>query len=134
MTEKELCRLAIKNMKNAYAPYSNFKVGAALLTKSGKVFSGANVENASYSATICAERTAFCTAIVEGEKEFTAIAIAGGKGGCLTKITPPCGICLQFMSEFCDNDFKILLLQNEENYKTYTLGDFLPNSFKMEKQ
>ncbi len=126
-----LMEVAKEAMNNSYSPYSNFRVGTALLTKSNKVYKGCNVENASYSPNCCAERTAFVKAISEGEKEFVAIAIYGGKDGkydfCL-----PCGVCRQVMSEFCDKDFKIYV-SNGKEIKCYTLGELLPNSFKLEK-
>ena len=130
MTEKELCTMAIKATENAYAPYSGYKVGAALLTKSGKVYSGCNIENASYSPTNCAERTAFFKAISEGEREFLAIAIAGGKNGEIKDVFPPCGVCRQVMSEFCSKDFKVLLVKNEEDFEIYTLCQLIPLAFE----
>ena len=130
MTEKELCTMAIKATENAYAPYSGYKVGAALLTKSGKVYSGCNIENASYSPTNCAERTAFFKAISEGEREFLAIAIAGGKNGEIKGVFPPCGVCRQVMSEFCSKDFKVLLVKNEEDFEIYTLCQLIPLAFE----
>jgi cytidine deaminase len=124
-----LIEYAKEASKNSYSPYSNFKVGAALLTKSGKLYKGCNVENSAYSPSCCAERTAFLKAISEGEKEFDSIAIVGGKDDlpCL-----PCGVCRQFMSEFCDKDFKIYVNNNEE-IKMYTLEELLPHSFELEK-
>lgn len=115
-------------LNNSYSPYSNFKVGAALLTKNGKVYTGCNIEDASYSANSCAERVAFYKAISEGEKEFTSIAIVGGD---LTNFCFPCGTCRQLICEFCDKDFKIYLSNNKE-IKVYTIEDLLPNSFKLE--
>ena len=117
--------------ENSYSPYSNFKVGAALLTKSGKIYKGCNVENVSYSLCICAERTAFVKAISEGEKEFDSIAIVGGKNE-IEDYCLPCGACRQFMSEFCKEDFKIYV-SNGTDIKMYTLGELLPHSFKMEE-
>ena len=104
MKAKDLIRLAEAARERAYAPYSGFLVGAALLGKSGKVYLGCNVENAGYSATNCAERTAFFKAISDGEREFQAIAIVGGKRGEKPGYCPPCGICRQVMAEFCDGD------------------------------
>ena len=124
MTDQELMQLAKSARSRAYAPYSGFSVGAALLAKSGKVYQGANVENASFSATVCAERNAFGAAISAGEKEFCAIAVAGGKGEHLEPSVTPCGICRQVMVEFCKGDFKIIL----EN-GTVTLSDLLPLAF-----
>ncbi|MBQ7038299.1 MAG: cytidine deaminase [Clostridia bacterium] len=116
-------------MMNAYAPYSEFCVGAALLCADGSVYTGCNIENAGYSATNCAERTAFFKAISDGKKAFTAIAVCGGKNGTLTDtLVSPCGICRQVMREFCDDDFEIYLV-TESTVKTMTLGELLPVSF-----
>ena len=114
--------------KNAYAPYSKFSVGAALLTKSGKVYTGCNIENASFSPTNCAERTAFFKAVSEGERLFDAIAVVGGKEGKLSQFCPPCGVCRQVMLEFCDSDFKIILKNNQDE-KVFTLSELIPVSF-----
>lgn len=130
MRKEELIGNAMAAMKNAYAPYSKFTVGAALLGASGKVYFGCNVENASYGATSCAERTAFSSAVARGEKEFRSIAIVGGKGGRVEKYCPPCGICRQIMSEFCKKDFKIYLYNGVE-IKTCTLDELLPESFDL---
>ena len=127
MTDRELIKEAKKATRAAYAPYSSFTVGAALLTKEGRVFRGCNIENAAYSPTNCAERTAFFKAVSEGEREFTAIAIVGGKN---EDFCPPCGVCRQVMSEFCDGDFKIILGRNDEDVKVFTLSELLPESFK----
>ena len=131
MSEKELCEYAVKAVQNAYAPYSGFKVGAALLTKSGKVYLGCNIENSTFSATNCAERTAFFKAISEGEKEFFAIAIAGGKDGIITNICSPCGVCRQVMAEFCHGDFIVLLVKEENEFEKYTLSQLLPLAFEL---
>ena len=131
MTEKELCALAVKAMENSYSPYSSFRVGAALLTKSGKVYTGCNIENASFSPTVCAERTAIFKAVSEGESEFAMIAVAGGKDGKIENICPPCGVCRQVMAEFCQPDFPVLLVKGEGKYEKYTLSDLLPLSFKI---
>ncbi len=128
--DKKLINCAIEAMKSSYSPYSGFAVGAALLCKNGKIFTGVNIENASFSATNCAERTAFFKAVSEGEKEFLSIAVVGGKNGEIVDYCPPCGICRQVMAEFCDKDFEILLF-NGENIKKYTLDDILPISFEM---
>lgn len=125
----ELCRAAIQAMKQSYSPYSGFKVGAALLTKDGKIYTGCNIENASFSVTVCAERTAVFKAVSEGETEFAMLAIAGGKNGKLQGEVPPCGVCRQVLSEFCDKDFPILLVTDENNFKQYTLGQLLPLTF-----
>lgn len=127
---EELIRTAIKMREYSYAPYSHFTVGAALLSKKGKIFSGCNIENASYSPTICAERVAFFKAISEGEREFKAIAIAGGKENEKPNdYCAPCGVCRQVMNEFCDGDFQILLIKNENDISVYTLLELLPKGF-----
>lgn len=131
MSEKELCSYAIKAIENSYAPYSGFKVGAALLTKTGKVYLGCNIENATFSPTNCAERTAFFKAISEGEKEFSAIAIAGGKDGIISDICSPCGVCRQVMAEFCSKDFVILLAKEDSSFEKYTLSQLLPLAFEL---
>lgn len=128
MTDLELMHLATEARKASYSPYSGFKVGAALLGKSGKVYTGCNVENAAYTPTNCAERTAFFKAVSEGEKEFTAIAIVGGKEEQPADFCAPCGICRQVMAEFCDGDFRILL-GNADNIRVHTLAELLPYSF-----
>lgn len=126
-----LIREAQLAMQFAYTPYSGFCVGAALLTKSGKVYRGCNVENASYSPTICAERTAFFKAVSEGEREFEAIAIVGGTGGALTEFCPPCGVCRQVMCEFCNDDFRIVLGRKDGEYTELTLAELLPHRFSL---
>ncbi len=131
MNELELIRIAKLAAENAYVPYSGFTVGAALLTKDNKVYSGCNIENASYSPTNCAERTAFFKAISESERDFAAIAIVGGKDKNFTDYCTPCGVCRQVMAEFCSKDFKIILGKNDDEYKTFTLGDLLPESFNL---
>ncbi len=128
MNGRELMALAQEARKHSYAPYSGFRVGAALLTKSGKVYLGCNIENAAYSATVCAERTAFFKAVSEGECEFEAIAIVGGKEGETAEFCSPCGVCRQVMAEFCAPDFRVLL-GNEEHFEAYTLDMVLPFSF-----
>lgn len=129
MTDKELLFTAIKAMDKSYSPYSQCKVGAALLTKSGKVYTGTNIENAAFSPTICAERVALFKAISEGENEFNKIAVAGGKNGVIDGIFAPCGVCRQVMREFCDDDFEIIMGESEEAYKKVTLKELLPHSF-----
>ena len=133
MDDKTLMQLAEKVRKTAYAPYSNFKVGCALLTKSGKVYTGINIENASFSPTNCAERTAFFKAISEGEREFEAIAICGGKNESADEICAPCGVCRQVMAEFCKGDF-IVILGNENKMQRRTLSELLPLSFGLDKE
>ena len=131
MQEKELVDAAISARKMAYTPYSVFQVGAALLTKSGKIFQGCNIENATYTPTNCAERTAFFKAVSEGEREFTAIAIAGGKAEKqISGYCTPCGVCRQVMMEFCDPDtFQIILASSPDEWKVYTLRELLPLGF-----
>ncbi len=128
MTDRELLDLAIEARKFAYAPYSDHKVGAALLGKNGKVYTGCNVENAAYTPTNCAERTAIFKAVSEGEREFVAIAVVGGLGEKLSDVCAPCGVCRQVMAEFCDADMKIVM-GTPEKIVTTTLGDILPFSF-----
>ena len=129
MDKTKLCAMAIAAMQSAYAPYSGYKVGAALLTKAGKIYTGCNIENTSFGATNCAERTAFFKAVSAGERDFTMIAIAGGKDGKMDGAFPPCGICRQVMREFCEDDFVVLSVTGEENYEEYTLSELLPHSF-----
>jgi cytidine deaminase len=129
MVEK-LIDTAIEQLKFSYTPYSNFKVGAALLTKSGKIYTGCNIENASYTPTNCAERTAFFKAVSEGVRDFQAICIVGGKDGKLTGYTAPCGVCRQVMMEFCDpKTFQIILAVDKERYEIYTLEELMPLGF-----
>lgn len=127
---ENLIEQAIRQLQFSYAPYSGFKVGAALLAKDGIVYGGCNIENASYTPTNCAERTAFFKAISEGKKEFEAICIVGGKDGILTKYASPCGVCRQVMVEFCDPDtFQIILATSKEQYEIFTLKELLPLGF-----
>ena len=129
MVEK-LIDTAIEQLKFSYTPYSNFKVGAALLTKSGKIYTGCNIENASYTPTNCAERTAFFKAVSEGVSDFQAICIVGGKDGNLTEYTAPCGVCRQVMMEFCNpKTFQIILAVDKERYEIYTLEELMPLGF-----
>ena len=128
MTDRELLLQAISAREFAYAPYSGFRVGAALLGKSGKVYLGCNVENAAYSVTNCAERTAIFKAVSEGERAFTAIAIVGGRGETVSEICAPCGVCRQALSEFCDGNLRVVL-GTPDNLLVYTLADLLPLSF-----
>lgn len=120
--------LAVEARKNSYAPYSNFHVGAALVGKSGKVYTGCNVENAGYTPTNCAERTALFKAVSEGEREFTSIAVVGGKGDTLATFCAPCGVCRQALAEFCEGDFRVVL-GKPDNVRVYTLAELLPFSF-----
>ena len=132
---QELAALALAARANAYTPYSHFSVGAALLTLAGEVYTGCNIENAAYTPTNCAERTAFFKAVSEGERSFAAIAIAGGKEGELpASFCAPCGVCRQVMMEFCDpRSFVIILVkgdgQRDSDYKTYTLKQLFPEGF-----
>lgn len=134
MTEKDIEMLinnAVKMRKRAYVRYSGYSVGAALITKNGKIYTGCNIENASFTPTVCAERTAFFKAISEGEKGFKAIAIAAGPAGqkC-TDYPSPCGVCRQVMMEFCNPDkFLVFLAKNEKDYLVYTLSELLPLGF-----
>ena len=128
MQDIELLKMAIKASENSYSPYSNFKVGAALLCGSGKVYLGANIENAAFSETVCAERTAFLKAVSEGEREFTCIAIVGSKNEDFSAPCAPCGSCRQVMAEFCSPDFEIIL-KDGGKIKKYTLSQLLPLSF-----
>ena len=131
MESQNLLALAKEAMLGAYAPYSGFFVGAALLTKSGKVYTGCNIENASFSPTNCAERTAFFKAVSEGERAFEAIAIVGGQSGVIKGLCPPCGVCRQVMQEFCEPDFQIILGKEDDNYETVALADLLPYGFSL---
>jgi len=131
MDRSELVRLALDARQKAYTPYSHFKVGAALLTKGGKVYQGCNIENAAYTPSNCAERTAFFKAVSEGEYDFAAIAIVGGAEDAKElEFCAPCGVCRQVMMEFCDyNEFEIILAKNPEEYKVMSLEDLLPMGF-----
>lgn len=135
MNKMELVKQAFKAREMAYAPYSHFKVGAALLTKNGKVYMGCNIENASYTPTNCAERTAFFKAVSEGEREFQAIAIVGGKEEAVKlDLCAPCGVCRQVMMEFCNpKDFEVILCDMEGDIHTYTLEQLLPLGFRLEE-
>ena len=127
---KVLAKEALDARNFAYAPYSGYTVGAALITENGNIYSGCNVENASYGATICAERNAFFKAISEGESVFRAIAIAGGTDGQEpVEHAYPCGICRQVMQEFCDEDFMIYTVKNFEEIEEFSLADLLPHGF-----
>ena len=131
MTEaSRLASLAIEAMGHAYAPYSGYKVGAALLCTDGTVYQGCNIENGSYGATNCAERTAFFKAVYDGHREFTAIAVCGGKDGVISDIFPPCGICRQVMREFCADDFRVYLVGKDGVCTERTLAQILPDSFR----
>lgn len=126
MEEKRLIKEAIKARKNAYCPYSNFKVGAAVVFEDGEIYTGCNVENASFGATMCAERTAIFTAVAKGNTKLKAIALIGDLNG----YTYPCGMCRQVMSEFAENgDIKVYIVKNETDYLVKTLDELIPGSF-----
>ena len=127
---EKLIDTAIGQMSMAYTPYSHFDVGAALLTKDRKIYTGCNIENAGYTPSNCAERTAFFKAVSEGVREFEAICVAGGMNGEPAEYTAPCGVCRQVMMEFCDpKTFQIILVKNREEYKIMTLEELLPMGF-----
>jgi len=127
---QHMIRMAIAQLQYSYSPYSGFKVGAALLAKDGSIYTGCNIENASYTPTNCAERTAFFKAVSEGTKEFDAICVVGGKNGVLTDYAAPCGVCRQVMMEFCNPEtFQIILATSEEQYEVFTLKELLPLGF-----
>lgn len=127
---QELITTAMDQLTYSYVPYSHFRVGAALLAKDGKIYTGCNIENAAYTPTNCAERTAFFKAVSEGVKSFRAICVVGGPEGRLESYTPPCGVCRQVMMEFCDpEEFEIILAVGTEDYKVYTLQELLPQGF-----
>lgn len=121
---EELIQRAIDNKENSYSPYSNFRVSALVLTKTGKLYEGINIENASYSATLCAERSALAAAISAGERKFDTIIITGD-----SEDTFPCGVCRQFMAEFFDDDTKLVIANSVSDYKIYTMDGLLPHSF-----
>ena len=130
MDNRELIRLALEAREKAYVPYSKYMVGAALLAKNGKVYQGCNIENAAYTPTNCAERTAFFKAVSDGEREFVAIAIVGGYEGAPVNYAYPCGVCRQVMMEFCNPEtFQIILATSREQYEIFTLRELLPLGF-----
>lgn len=128
---ENLVEMALEARRLSYAPYSKFRVGAALLGTNGIVYMGCNVENASYSATNCAERTAIFSAVAEGQKEFEAIAIVGGPAEASElEFCAPCGVCRQVLREFCNPEtFEVILAKSRDDYKVYTLEELLPMSF-----
>lgn len=127
---RNLIMAALEARNTVYAPYSHYHVGAALLTDSGKVYKGCNIENASYGATNCAERTALFKAVSEGERHFRAIAIAGGlRDSVPTEYAFPCGICRQVMAEFASDDFQIIVAKSSDDYKCFSLAELLPEGF-----
>lgn len=125
----DLCRKAIDMRSESYAPYSDFLVGSAVLLSDGTVYTGCNIENSAFGPSICAERTAIFKAVSEGHKDFAAIAIAGGKRDGELQYCAPCGVCRQVMREFCGDSFKIYLAKSADDYKEFTLGELLPESF-----
>ena len=129
MTPDKLMDLAKEAMEHAYAPYSGYKVGAALLCADGTVYQGCNIENAAYGPTNCAERTAIFKAVYDGHRHFTAIAVCGGTDGMISGPFPPCGVCRQVKREFCEDDFLIYTVDAEGTCQSCTLKDLLPNSF-----
>lgn len=133
MTPEKLMEKAIEAMGHSYSPYSGYKVGAALLCSDGTVYQGCNMENAAYSPSICAERTAIFKAVYDGHREFEAIAVCGGKNGVITGAFPPCGVCRQVMREFCRDDFKIYLSDARGTIQTYTMTELLPQSFSAQE-
>ena len=127
---QELISAAMAQLERAYAPYSHFTVGAALLTEEGRIYTGCNIENAAYTPTNCGERTAFFKAVSEGERSFRAICIVGGMDGVPTDYTAPCGVCRQVMMEFCSpEEFEVILARGAEDYQIYKLKDLLPCGF-----
>ena len=129
MTPETLMEKAVEAMGNSYSPYSGYTVGAALLCEDGTVYQGCNIENASYTPTVCAERTAFFKAVYDGHRDFRAIAVCGGKNGVITGPFPPCGVCRQVMREFCRDDFIIYTGGTDGKLNAYTLAQLLPQSF-----
>ena len=129
---KKLVNEAVKMLKYSYVPYSHFHVGAALLTSENEIYTGCNIENASFGATNCAERPAIFKAVSEGKKSFKAIAIVGGPDGVINDYCPPCGICRQVLNEFCDKDFEIILAKNPDDIIVKTLEEILPLRFGAE--
>ncbi len=130
MKEKELIKAALSARERAYCPYSGIAVGAALLTADGKIYTGANIENAAFSPSVCAERVALFSAVHAGERNFAALALCGGKRGDVPcGLFPPCGVCRQTLSEFCSPDFEILLIQDNERYEKRTLAELFPDRF-----
>lgn len=132
MNYTQLAKAALDAMEMSYSPYSKFRVGAALLCKSGKTYTGCNIESAAYSLTNCAERTALFKAVSEGEREFTAIAVAGVPDGGKPQYCYPCGACRQMLKEFLSDDCKVLIVKTAEDYKLHTFGELLPFSFGAE--
>ena len=132
MTREELNALALSMRQRSHSPYSHFRVGAALECSDGTVFTGCNIENAAYGPTNCAERTAIFKAVYDGQRDFVAIAVCGGKDGVITSAFPPCGVCRQVMREFCEDDF-MLYLVDEKGFEAASLAEILPFSFSARK-
>ncbi len=133
MKKEDLFILAKENLKNSYSPYSNYRVSAILLCKNGNLYRGCNIENASYSVTNCAERTALYSAVSNGERDFEAIMIVGGLNGDITDYAMPCGVCRQVLTEFCDDDFTVYVGKKENDIMEFKLGELLPYSFNKSK-
>ena len=131
MDNRALISEAVIAAKKAYAPYSVFSVGAALLCSDGTIFTGCNIENASYSVTMCAERVALFSAVAAGYRDFDAIAIVGGRNGDFEFPCPPCGVCRQALAEFCSADMRVILSDGNGGIAEYTLGQLLPESFSL---
>ena len=127
MDDQRLIRLAKDAREHAYAPFSGFRVGAALLCADGTVYTGCNIENSSYTPTLCAERCAVAKAVSEGQRHFLAIAIVGSE----TDYTTPCGVCRQFLYEFCEESFIVICTKKEDDYQKTTLGELFPRGFKL---
>ena len=128
-TIRRLCSIAVEMRGRSYTPYSHFRVGAALLSADGSIFTGCNVENSAYSVCTCAERSAFVKAVSEGRHEFTAIAISGGPEDGELQYCPPCGVCRQVMAEFCGGDFAVYLAKSDDDYVEYKLDELMANRF-----
>lgn len=133
MTPEELLAKGRDAMERAYAPYSGYRVGAAILTADGRIYQGCNIENAAYSPTVCAERCAFFKAVYDGVRNFSAIAVVGGKDGIISGYFPPCGVCRQVMGEFCREDFIIYMGGPDGTYQQKTLGELLPFGFSAQE-
>ncbi len=127
---EKLIKAAMQARLKSYAPYSGFNVGAAVLTADGRIFTGCNIENAAFSPTVCAERVAVFSAVAAGCREFSAIAVAGGKTGEELDFAYPCGVCRQVLNEFCNKNFKIIVVKSETEYKEHTLAELLPHGFE----
>ena len=129
--DMKLCQMAVDAMARAYVPYSHHRVGAALLSEDGRIYTGCNIENAAYGPTVCAERTAVFKAVSEGTLHFSAIAVAGGRDGHVEGAFPPCGVCRQVLREFCSLDMPVLIVSSTSplRYERFTLGELLPRSF-----